>query len=45
LTKAVKKIEISHWGNIAISSTYKIKNEGAEVAGEYGRVVYNKYNP
>lgn len=38
-------IEVSHWGNIAISEKYKLINNGAELIGEYSRVSYNKYNP
>jgi len=45
LKKATKSIEISHWGNIAIETSYKLANEGANLTGEFGRVDYNKYNP
>jgi len=41
--KASKQIEVSHWGNIAIEEKYLIKNEGAELTGEYGRVDFNQY--
>lgn len=43
--KVTKVIEVSHWGNVAISEHYSIANEGAELTGEFGRVLYNKYNP
>ena len=36
-------IKVSNWGNIAIEGFYKIKNEGAEFIGEYGRVDYSPY--
>lgn len=45
LTNVTNLIEVSHWGNIAVESFNKIKNEGSALAGEFGRVVYNKYNP
>jgi len=45
LTKASKQIEVSHWGNIAIESFYKLTNEGGKLTGEFGRVEFNKYNP
>ncbi|KAL4511992.1 hypothetical protein ABPG72_012837 [Tetrahymena utriculariae] len=45
LTKATKSIDVSHWGNIAVDSSYNLVNEGAYLKGEFGRVDYNKYNP
>ena len=43
--KSVKKtIEVSHWGNIGILEEYALQNRGANLTGEFGRVVYNKYN-
>ena len=41
--KASKHIEVSHWGNIAIEESYLIRNNGAKLVGEYGRVDYNQY--
>lgn len=43
--KVVRTIEISHWGNIHIKEEYTLVNEGAKLKGEFGRVVFNKYNP
>ena len=43
--KVKKTIEVSHWGNIAILEEYSIFNQGANLSGEFGRVVFNKYNP
>lgn len=45
LTSSEKKIEISHWGNIHIQTFNKLFNFGANLKGEFGRVVYNKWNP
>ena len=41
--KAEKSIEVSHWGNIAIEEKYLMRNEGALLSGEYGRVDFNEY--
>jgi oligosaccharyltransferase complex subunit alpha (ribophorin I) len=35
---------VSHWGNIAILEEYALHNQGANLTGEFGRVVFNKYN-
>lgn len=43
-TKVVREIEVSHWGNIAISEWYTLVNRGAEVKGEFSRLDYsNRY--
>lgn len=44
IKKLVKTIEVSHWGNIAVGESYKLANEGAHIVGEFGRVVYNRWN-
>lgn len=43
--KVRKTIEVSHWGNIAILEEYSLYNHGANLTGEFGRVVFNKFNP
>lgn len=40
-TEVEKIIEISHWGNIAITEFYKLKNTGPEMKGEFSRVEFN----
>ena len=43
-TKVVREIEVSHWGNIAVSDWYTLVNRGAEVKGEFSRFDYsNRY--
>ncbi|CAG9311489.1 unnamed protein product [Blepharisma stoltei] len=37
-TRVERQIEVSHWGNIAISEFYNIINRGAELKGEFSRV-------
>ena len=36
-----KIIEISHWGNIAITEFYKLKNTGPELKGEFSRIDFD----
>lgn len=43
--KVTQKIEVSHWGNIAVEGFYKLANEGAKLVGEYGRVDYSPHKP
>lgn len=40
-TKVLREIEVSHWGNVAISEKYSIVNRAAENKGEFSRVDYN----
>ena len=37
--------KVSHWGNIHIQMFNKIKNLGADLKGEFGRVTYNSWTP
>lgn len=39
----IKTIEVSHWGNIAIDEDCLLKNEGAGLDGEFGRVDYSPH--
>ena len=41
-TYAIKIVEVSHWGNIAIEERYKVQNIGAKLEGEFGRVDYDE---
>jgi len=41
-TYAIKIVEVSHWGNIAIEERYKVENIGAKLEGEFGRVDYDE---
>ena len=43
-SRVKKTIEVSHWGNIAIQEDYIVENRGANLTGEFGRVVYNKHS-
>ena len=38
-------VEISHWGNIKVDEFFEVHNLAAKIAGEFGRVDYNSYNP
>ena len=40
-TEVEKIIEVSQWGNIAITEFYKLKNVGPEMKGEFSRVQFN----
>ena len=40
-TKVVREIEVSHWGNIAVSDWYTLVNRGAEIKGEFSRFDYS----
>ena len=45
-TRVVREIEVSHWGNIAVSEWYTLVNRGAEVKGEFSRIdLSNRYKP
>lgn len=37
-------IEVSHWGNIAISEFYKLKNVGPSLKGEFSRIQFGSNN-
>lgn len=37
-------IEVSHWGNIAITEFYKLKNVGPTLKGEFSRVQFSSQN-
>ena len=37
-TRVERRIEVSHWGNIAIDEFYNLENLGAELSGEFSRV-------
>lgn len=41
---AFKSYQISHWGNIAVDEDYQLKNIGALLDGEFGRVDYESYS-
>jgi oligosaccharyltransferase complex subunit alpha (ribophorin I) len=38
LKEAIRSIEISHWGNIALEEYFDLHNVGADLLGEYNRV-------
>lgn len=38
LKESRRKIEISHWGNIALEEWFDLRNIGADLLGEYSRV-------
>jgi len=44
-TEVSKTVEISHWGNILVDEHFEVFNLAAGIAGEFGRVDYNQYNP
>lgn len=39
-TSVEKTIELSHWGNVAITESYKMVNTGPTLKGEFSRVTY-----
>lgn len=39
-TSVEKVVEVSHWGNVAITEKYKIINTGPTLKGEFSRVTY-----
>jgi oligosaccharyltransferase complex subunit alpha (ribophorin I) len=39
-TSVEKVIELSHWGNVAITENYKTVNTGPSLKGEFSRVTY-----
>jgi len=43
-TEVEKIIELSHWGNVAITENYKIVNTGPSLKGEFSRVTYGSRN-
>ena len=40
-TKVERRIEVSHWGNVAIDEFYSLVNDGAVLKGEFDRLDYN----
>ena len=39
-TSVEKVIEISHWGNVGVTESYKIVNKGPSLKGEFSRVTF-----
>ena len=39
-TEVEKVVDVSHWGNVAITENYKIVNTGPSLKGEFSRVAY-----
>ncbi len=39
-TKVEKVVEVSHWGNVAITERYRMVNTGPSLKGEFSRVTY-----
>jgi len=44
VTRMVKYIEISHWGNVAVEEEYLMQNDGAALKGTFSRFDYQR-NP
>lgn len=44
-SEVLRVIEVSHWGNVAITENYKIVNTGPALNGEFSRVTYGSRNP
>jgi len=42
ITKMVKEIEISHWGNVAVEQTYLLQHDGANLKGQFSRFDYQR---
>eukprot|EP01133_Synstelium_polycarpum_P001128 gene1128-1290_t len=42
LAHLAKEIEISHWGNVAVESTYKLEHRGAAIKGPFSRLDYQR---
>lgn len=42
MTKALREIEVSHWGNVAVEETYAMRHSGAELEGGFSRVDMTK---
>ena len=40
-TSVEKVIEVSHWGNVAVTESYQIVNTGPTLKGEFSRVTYS----
>jgi oligosaccharyltransferase complex subunit alpha (ribophorin I) len=40
--RVVKEVEVSHWGNVAVTEEYKIVHTGARLKGGFSRIDYNK---
>ena len=44
-THVEKIIELSHWGNVAITENYKLINTGPSLKGEFSRVTFGSRSP
>eukprot|EP01088_Endostelium_zonatum_P017156 TRINITY_DN491_c0_g1_i1.p1 TRINITY_DN491_c0_g1~~TRINITY_DN491_c0_g1_i1.p1 ORF type:complete len:452 (+),score=84.22 TRINITY_DN491_c0_g1_i1:93-1448(+) len=42
VTKLVREIEISHWGNVAVEETYNLEHSGAKLTGHFSRYDYQR---
>jgi len=42
VTKLVREIEISHWGNVAVEESYKLEHSGARLNGQFSRYDYQR---
>ncbi len=40
-TKVERTLEVSHWGNIAITEFYSIENTGPTLKGEFSRLTFS----
>ena len=43
-TKVERRIEVSHWGNVAIDEFYSLVNHAAKLKGEFDRLDYTSRN-
>ncbi|EGC36843.1 hypothetical protein DICPUDRAFT_91755 [Dictyostelium purpureum] len=44
LTQLKKEYEVSHWGNLAVETSYYLENQGAHLKGPFSRLDYQR-NP
>jgi len=44
VTKLIREIEVSHWGNVAIEEYYYLQHNGAKLTGHFSRYDYQR-NP
>jgi len=42
VTKMIRTIEVSHWGNIAVEETYDMRHTGAKLKGPFSRYDYQR---
>uniref|UniRef100_A0A8D8WKG3 Dolichyl-diphosphooligosaccharide--protein glycosyltransferase subunit 1 n=2 Tax=Cacopsylla melanoneura TaxID=428564 RepID=A0A8D8WKG3_9HEMI len=42
VTKLVRQVEVSHWGNIAVEESISLKHEGAKLKGPFSRYDYQR---